>query len=100
MRIFGDDAHDKDSELVLQSDTLLVGDSGWKPFDAAVHIEDNLIVLDVRLEGVDAGHGLYLIGIDVDQEGPDSTTQVIVDQAVVGQSERLPDVVVGRSFVF
>lgn len=49
MRIFRDDAHNEDGELVLQCYTLLVRDAGWEAFKAAVHVEYHLIVLDVRL---------------------------------------------------
>lgn len=99
MRIFGDDAHDEDGQLVLQSDTLLVGDAGREALQAAVDVENHLVVLDVRLQLIDAGHRLHVVRTDINQQRPDAASQVVVHQAVVAQRKRLPHVVGGRAFV-
>lgn len=99
MRILRDDPHDEHSELVLQSDTLFVGDARREAFQAAVHIENYLIVLDVRLQVIYARHRLHIVRIDVDEQWPDLASQIVIHQTVVAQRERCPSVQSGFPFV-
>lgn len=99
MRIFGNDTHDEDGELVLQCDSLLVGDARWKALQAAIYIENDLVVLGMRFQVFDARHGLHLVRVDVHEQRPNLSPQIVIDQSVIAQSKLFPHIQVGALVV-
>jgi hypothetical protein len=77
MWIFCYDSENDDSQLVLQSKTLLYGNSRRKPLQRAVDIEHDLIIFWMCAELFKAWDGVTLLAINTEQERPYSSSQVV-----------------------
>jgi hypothetical protein len=77
VRIFCDDSKDDDSQLVLQSKTLLYGNSRRESFQASVHVENDLVVFRVIAQLFEGGNRIALFSIDSKEQRPHAAAQFV-----------------------
>lgn len=74
MRVLGDDPEDDDSQLILQGETLLYGNSRGKSLQTPVDVQNHLIVLGMCAELLEGRDRVALLSIDAEKKRPHTAT--------------------------